>query len=307
MGTCVGKAGPGPLQAAKKSAAKMNEKAIHDVFCILGFPMNRCQLRFLMVNCQWLIVNCQFCCDWREALQFRHMILSWIGMFDFINGQSAALLVLAAAVFILVIPDLRLALAGLVVQYFGLMLLYAGVIDPRLALVKLLVGWFVCLILLITGQQVNWGRLPRQVVSRAAEAQQRKQDLMIGGRRVPVTAVRGLLALILLAIVWLLAQQDLPFLSTLPDSLAYINLTVYGLVGFGLLGVLTAADELLRAGLGVLMLLAGLELYTTSAAQDQSLIGMVLWAAVNLIVALIIAFLVQKRYAAIMKLQEQKL
>ena len=208
------------------------------------------------------------------------MIFDWVSSLQFLRGNVAALLVLATAVFILMIPDVRLALAGLAVQYFGLMLLYVDVVDPRLALVKLLVGWFVCLILLITGRQVQWGRTNRV------------KPVRFGERQVSVTAVRGVLALILLGIVWLLAQQDLSFMAPLPTSLA---LAVYGLVGFGLLGVLTASDELLRAGMGVLMLIAGLELYTTSTTVEQSLAGLAMMAAMNLIVALVVAALVQKR------------
>ena len=221
------------------------------------------------------------------------MMFAWIGGLDFLRGNAAALLVLATAVFVLVIPSVRAALLGLAVQYFALMLLYLDVVDPRLALVKLLVGWFVCLILMVTGQQVDWG---------GAAKRTKAQFLVIGGRKVSVTAVRSVLALVALGIVWLLARQDLPFMGGVPEFLA---LAVYGLVGFGLLGVLTASDELLRAGMGVLMLLAGLELYYTTRIQDQSLAGMALMAAVNLLVVLVVAFLTQKRYATIMNLQNQ--
>ena len=225
-----------------------------------------------------------------EGLQFWVMDYDWVGSFQFLSGNVAALLVLATAVFILLIPDVRLALVGLTLQYFALMLLYLDVIDPRLALVKLLVGWFVCLILLVTGRQVHWGR------------DKRTKSVKFGERKVSVTAVRGVLALVMLGIVWLLAQQDLPFLPMLPD--AAMNLAVYGLVGFGLLGVLTAADDLLRAGMGVLMFLAGLELYTTSRF-DQSLAGLAMLAAVNLIVVLVVALLAQKRYTAATKYLNQ--
>lgn len=207
-------------------------------------------------------------------------MFDWIEGLGFLRGNVAALLVLATAVFILVIPDVRLALAGLAVQYFAMMLLYLDMLDPRLALVKLLVGWFVCLILLITGSQVNWDRSVQI------------KPLHFGERQVSITAVRGVLALVMLGIVWLLAQQNLPFMTDLPEALA---MAAYGLVGFGLLGVLTSSDELLRAGMGVLMLIAGLELYTSSLL-DQSPGGLAMMAAVNLIVALVVSFLAQKRY-----------
>lgn len=226
--------------------------------------------------------ECDFATFWGKGYNFGKMF-AWIESFKFLSGNGAVLLILATAVFILLIPDVRLALAGLAVQYFGLMLLYATVIDPRLALMKLSVGWFVCLILLVTGQQVRWGQTARV------------RPVRLGEKEVSVTAVRGVLALVMLIIVWLLAQQNLPF--ALPESVAYLNVAVYGLVGFGLLGVFTASEQLLRAGMGVLMLLAGLELYYTVATQDQSLTGIALMAVLNLAVALIVAALVQKRYA----------
>ncbi len=230
------------------------------------------------------IVNEGLCYLLGEGLQFWVMIFDWVSGLQFLRGNVAALLVLVTAVFVLVIPDVRLALAGLAGQYFGLMLLYVDVVDPRLALVKLLVGWFVCLILLITGRQVHWGQT------------RRVKPMRFGDRQVSVTAVRGILALVMLGIVGLLAQQDLSFMATLP---AFLALAVYGLIGFGLLGVLTSSDELLRAGMGVLMLIAGLELYTTSTTVEQTLAGLTMMAAVNLIVALVIATLVQKRYAVV--------
>ena len=225
------------------------------------------------------------------------MSFDWVSGFDFLRGNAAALLVLATAVFILLVPDARLALAGLALQYVALMLLYLDVVDPRLALVKLLVGWFVCLILMVTGRQANWGRLPADAIRFG-----RLNSVKIGKRRTPVTAVRGILALVMLGIVWLLAQQNLSFLPALPESLAHINLAVYGLVGFGLLGLLTFGNEPLRAGMGVLMFLAGLELYT-SGTLDQSLAGLLMLAALNLVVALAISFLTQKQYAVTMKFQ----
>lgn len=210
---------------------------------------------------------------------------------DFLRGNGAALLVLATAVFIVIVPSVRLALAGLVVQYALLTMLYLDVMDPRLALVKLLVGWFACLILMITGQQVDWGRAAKQTKSR---------PVLIGERKIPVTAVRGVLALVMLGIVWLLARQELPFTAALPEPVA---LAVYGLVGFGLLCLLTSLDELLRAGIGVLMLIVGLELYTATLLE-QTPGNLVLMAAVNLAVVLIVSFLTQKRFTTV-KLQNQ--
>jgi len=64
--------------------------------------------------------------------------------------------------------DWRLALFTLIVQYLAASLLFVDLLDPRLAIIKLFVGMFVCLILYMTARQVDYGRLPNDLT--AAEA-----------------------------------------------------------------------------------------------------------------------------------------
>ena len=89
-------------------------------------------------------------------------IFDWLERLDFLRGLPAAYLALLAAGILTVIWDWRVAILALVVQYFAVGLLYAEVLDPRLAIVKLLVGVFVCLILYFTARQVGWGTLPSE-------------------------------------------------------------------------------------------------------------------------------------------------
>ncbi|MCZ7667666.1 MAG: hypothetical protein M5U34_10825 [Chloroflexi bacterium] len=125
-------------------------------------------------------------------------IYDWVTRFDSWRGEPAALLIMATAVFILLIPDARLAILGLAVQYLALALLYLDVMEPRLVMVKLLVGWFVCLMLTITGSQVHWGLLPEDVSPDEVAGMSRSLSFEVKGRRVSITAVRALLALVML-------------------------------------------------------------------------------------------------------------
>jgi hypothetical protein len=217
-------------------------------------------------------------------------IFDWVERLAFLRGDVALLLVMATAVFVLLVPDLRLAVLGLAAQYFAAALLFVEVLDPRLAIVKLLTGWFVCLILAITGSQVGWDRLPDDVTADEAARLKRKQSLRIGQYTVPQTAVRGLLVLLALALVWWGGRQMA--LPVIDEGQAYLGTAVLALAGFGILGM-TFVDQPLRAGMGALMFLSGFELFYS--LLDQSIAALALLAAANMAVALAAAYVAQTR------------
>jgi hypothetical protein len=92
-------------------------------------------------------------------------IFDWLDRLGFLRGSPAVYLVLLTAVIIVISWDWRLSLATLAGQYLVAGLLFVEILDPRLAMVKVLAGLFVCIILAITAGQVNWGRLPTDVTS----------------------------------------------------------------------------------------------------------------------------------------------
>lgn len=221
-------------------------------------------------------------------------IFDWLERLAFLRGDPAALLVVITAVIIVVATDARLALLALAGLYFAAALLFVDLLDPRLAVVKLLVGWFICLILYITGRQVNWGRLPVDVTAAEAAQWQPKRHIQIGRYPVPLWLARVVLALLTLLMVWWLSRRPSFYLPVLPDTLAHINLAVYALLGFGLLQM-TFSDRPLAAGMGAFMFLTGFELFYSNL--DQSVAALMILAAVNLAVALAVSYLAQARYA----------
>lgn len=209
------------------------------------------------------------------------------------RGQTAVWLVVGTAVILVLAPDARLALLALAGQYFAAALLFADVLDPRLVIVKLLVGWFVCLILYMTGRQVNWGRRPVDVLEEEAGPWQPPRQVVVGKYHLPVWGVQAALAaLTLLTVLWLARQPDVS-LPLIPETMGYLNLAIYALAAFGVLQMALAARPL-PAGMGLFMALTGFELFYSHL--DQTVLVLALLALVNLSLALGVSYLTQARY-----------
>ena len=223
-------------------------------------------------------------------------IFDWIEKFSFLRGYPAAALVLVTAVVIILAWDWRLAVFALAVQYFAASLLYLDVLDPRLSVIKLLTGWFVCLILYITARQVNWGRLPPDITPEEAKLYHQVEFVRLGPVKAPKSLpTRALLtAAALLLIIWW-TQRPAFSLPALPETLPHLELAVTTLVILGLLG-LAVTTEPLKAGMGLLLFLSGFELFYSVLEQTPGVLALL--AGVNLVTALIIAWLVQRRYTA---------
>ena len=225
-------------------------------------------------------------------------LFDFLDRLAFLRGEVAALLLVATAVAIFILPDARLALLALAGQYFAAALLFVDVLDPRLAVVKLLTGWFVCLMLYLTGRQVNWGRPPADLTP--AEAAQWPRPAIPGaglaGWRLAARASLPAAALALLAIGgwWWVARRAPLALPILPETLAYFTPAVAALVGFGLLQMGRSARPL-TAGFGAFLFLSGVEL--AYSLLDQSVVGLGLLAALNLTLALAVGYLAQAQYA----------
>ncbi len=226
-------------------------------------------------------------------------IFELLDRLSFMRGYPAVYMVLATAVFIVMAWDWRLTLFVLAGQYLVAGLLFADTLDPRLAFVKVLTGGFVCLILYMAARQVNstpWldSHPPVDVTQEEATAMGWKKGVRIGAYDIPLPFVRLLAALVVLLVAVALAQRPGVLLPALPAEIAHLNVAVYGLIGLGLVG-LGMNDEPLRAGLGILVLMTGFELYYS--VQEQSIAVLTVLAAVNLMLALAIAYFTQARYA----------
>jgi hypothetical protein len=159
-------------------------------------------------------------------------------------------------------------------------------------IIKLFVGWFICIMLYITARQVNWGALPEDVSAEETVALQSEREIRIGPYLLPGNApFRFLLALFVAVTAVILSQRQDLRLPAVSDA---INLAVLALGGLGLIG-LAMTTEPWKAGLGLLTFITGFELFYTTL--DQSITMLVFLALSNLILTLTIAYLAQTRHA----------
>jgi len=212
-------------------------------------------------------------------------ILDWLNRLDGWRGFPTLYLLMLTAVIITVAFEWRVSIFALMVHYFLLGLLLVDLLEPRLAMVKLLTGLFVCLMLYFTGRQVNWGRA----------VSPKLMQLSLGKRTVPLTApVRAGVILLIGAVVLGMSQLSFFQLPLLEGRGAYLNTAVYLLTLLGILGILLSAADPFQAGLGLLLFVAGFELYYSSIAQTTTML--IVFVSVNFIITLIVSTLTQLHF-----------
>ena len=219
-------------------------------------------------------------------------ILDFLEFLSFLQGTLGVMVVLLTAAIIFVVRDWRLSLFALAVQYLVIGLLFAELLLPHMAFMKVIVGLFITLMLYITARQVNWGNLPEDVSPEEAVQLNKDRLIRLGPYMLPTdTPFRLILAVTIGLLVVGISQRPLLQLPVVSDDLntVIIGLTAYGLVGMSL------TTEPFKAGLGLLMFMTGFELFYS--ALEQSAAMLVMLATANLVLALAISYLVQARHA----------
>lgn len=219
-------------------------------------------------------------------------ILDFLRFLEPLRGLPSVYIVVFTAGLLLILHDWRLSLLALLGQYLIAGLLFADVLLPYLAFVKVLVGMFVCLILYLTARQANWGTLPEDITKDEAIQLRKERMIRFGPYLLPTELPFRLFSgLMIILATWSLSQQPSYHLPAVPD---HFNLAVFALIGLGLTtaGLTT---EPLRAGLGLLTLFTGFELFYS--ALEQSTDVLLSLAIANLTVALVVAYLTQVRHA----------
>jgi hypothetical protein len=222
-------------------------------------------------------------------------IFDLLHQLDFLRGLPAVYLVLLTAVLIVVAWDWRLALLSLASQYLLAGLLFVDLLDPRLVVVKVLNGFFICLILYMTARQVNWGRLPEDLTAAEMARVEPEPRVALGPLQIPVQApLRLFLVMLLVLLIFTVGQRPFLQLPGIAEAQNHLNLAIFILVGIGLLGMAVTTAPL-PAGMAALMFLTGFELFYH--LLEQSIAMLTLLVVVNLVTALAIAYLTQRYHA----------
>ena len=202
----------------------------------------------------------------------------------FLGELPAAWCTLATALLLIVLRDWRYLLLVLAVQYVLVGWLLTDALEPQVAVLKILVGLITCLVLYLTARQVDWGRWSGNNRSDVEGESGRR-------RRISISFTFRLLIGLLTSIAILNAVNSQSI--NLPELPFHTNLAAFALMTMGLLA-LGLTEEPLTAGMGLLTILSGFELFFHSVEQALTVIGFMI--GIDFLVAIITAYLTVARH-----------
>lgn len=193
-----------------------------------------------------------------------------------LSGLSSSIALPAAwAIFltgagIYLIKAWRIRFLILIAQYFFIGILFARIFDtrPEMAMLKILVGWLICGAFLISARVRE-------------QASKESQHPFRWSSNLPFR----ILSLIVMTVVIYLAAQKYP----LPFVSADLALACFILIILAVLFIGTEETDAMIVGVGILNLLAALDIFYSS--QDPGLLVTGLLVIVNLLVGLAVSYL----------------
>jgi len=191
----------------------------------------------------------------------------------------AAAWVTVAAVLLLVSRAWRMSLAALVLQYTGVFVLTALSWPVEMAAAKMVAGWMAALALAVSIKPPG--------KSRPGQGEHIPQAGLAAERFWPASYAFRLLAVVLVGLVVASAAPGMR--SWIPGVRLEQAWSALGLIGLGLLQLGLTAQPL-RVTLGLLTILSGFEV--AYAAVERSVLVAGLLAMINLILALVGAYLI---------------
>lgn len=210
-------------------------------------------------------------------------LLDVLAKLSFLTTTPAIAGLVITASLIVVIRDWRFSLAALSVQYVLVGLLLTRLIQPQVALTKVLIGALVCIVLYLTARLVSASGEGPALEQEAAEDNRSPLRAVIGGASLADFAFRLLATLFVGLAVYTLSKRH-----PLPEVPSDIGFACYWLASLGLL-VLMLTDEPLKAGMGLLTLITGFELFYSALERSLSVAGFL--GIANFLIALAITYL----------------
>ncbi|MBN2394073.1 MAG: hypothetical protein JXR84_25290 [Anaerolineae bacterium] len=213
--------------------------------------------------------------------------IAWLDQISATLSGPAAWAIFLAGAGIYLINAWRIRFLILIAQYFFVGILFARIFDtrPEMALLKILVGWLICGTFLISARvhanAIARAQAKRQSEALDSDARTNAQRPLLWASNLPFR----ILSLIVMTVVAYLAsaKYPLPFIST------DLALACFILIILAVLFIGTEENDVMIVGVGVLNLLAALDLFYS--AQDPGLLVTGLLVMVNLLVGLAISYL----------------
>ncbi len=197
-------------------------------------------------------------------------IQSLLERLSFLAATPAILGVFVTLGMALVSQRWQVQVLGLTILYFFVGLLHTQVIRPEVALIKALIGWFICLTLYITGRYID---------TQSAEHAPK-------GKRWGIAPDMPLRLLVLLAafVIAYASTVRIPF----PQVPPHVGFACYLLIVTGLF--LTGMSEKpMQVGIGLISFLTGFDLFFGALEPSLAVAGLI--GAVNFLVTLATTFM----------------
>ena len=197
-----------------------------------------------------------------------------LGQLQFISQEIFLLGLIITAGTILITRDWRLLILAVLLQYILAGLILSRLVRPDIAVLKVMIGAFICPILFLSARQVVVGT---PIGSTIIQKEQRNR------------AATGWIFRLLAALIMLLVTVTVSEMFALPGLPPTLVIAVYWLVLVGLTTLIITEDPL-KTGIGLLTILTGFDLFYTTLEHSLLITG--LWGAVNLLLALAISYLI---------------
>lgn len=170
--------------------------------------------------------------------------------------------------------DWRLLIMALLVQYILIGLVLSRLVRPDIAILKIMIGAFICPILFLSARQVSFNPSLISLLSKERR------------RFTPATGyVFRLLAVLLMVLIAITLSQTF----VLPGPTPNMTVAVYWLILAGLT-ILILTEDPLKTGIGLLTVLTGFDLLYTPLERSLLITG--LWGSINLLIALGLSYLI---------------
>jgi len=197
-----------------------------------------------------------------------------LGQLQFISQEILLLGLIVTAGTILVTRDWRLLILALLLQYILVGLILSRLVRPDIAVLKIMIGAFICPILFLSARQVAFSTSSVPPI-----IQQEWRN----------PAATGWIFRLLTALVMLLVAITLSEMFALPGLTPTLLIAVCWLMLIGLTTLVITEDPL-KTGIGLLTILTGFDLFYTTLEHSLLITG--LWGAINLLIALAISYLI---------------
>ena len=220
----------------------------------------------------------------------------------FITQEVVLLGLFVTALIILVGHDWRFLILALLVQYVLTGLILSRLVRPDIAVLKIMIGTFICPILFLSVRQATVA-FPNTLAlnndgfgrSKWLGWWDKLDTFVIGENRHRGQTPSGLIFKLTAGLLMIFVATTLSNMWPLPELSLKITVAVYWLALAGLVTLIMSEDPL-KIGLGLFTLFTGFDLFYTTLQSSLLLIG--LWGTVNLIIALVTGYLIVAKGAA---------